>query len=122
MQLTPNRSPFGTCPPLSFGYLDESREVRMSVQLGLEGHDIWIGWGTGSDTVCTIVGTYAQRGQFGSVSGKLACGPLGFSPDDGAPIQLTELAIGPHGFAGAAALHRNDGCSYTGHIGGVRVQ
>jgi hypothetical protein len=114
-----DRSPFGTCVPVSFGPIDPVRAFVFNVSDSAGGNPLRITWGTGIDTACTIDGDYVQRGQLGSLSGTLACGPIG-GPTVTHPAQLTDLAIGPHGFSGKATVQAGS-CTYTGHIGGVRV-
>lgn len=112
------KSPDGTCPPVSYGPIDASRAFRLTIAAGARPDDVRIVWGTGIDTACTITGNYMQMGQLGNVFGTLSCGPVG-SPPANYPIRLSELAVGPHGFAGLASWGVG-GCNYTGHIGGVR--
>lgn len=111
-----DKSPFGTCPPVSFGPLVAGRAFGFAISR--EASTVHLSWGTGIDTACEIDGTYEQRGQLGSVTGAMACGPIG-SGLASYSVKLSELAIGPHGFAGLATV-RNASCTYTGHIGGVR--
>lgn len=103
--------------PLCPGPIDTSAAFVMTVSDDPAANKTRIQWGTGIDTACTIEGTFTQRGQLASISGTLACGPL--QPPIPWPIQLTELAIGPHGFSGAASFLAGS-CTYSGHIGGVR--
>jgi hypothetical protein len=114
-----DRSPFGTCVPVSFGPLDPVRAFVLGVTDSAGGNPLHIVWGTGIDTACTIDGDYIQHGQLGSLSGTLACGPIG-SPLVTHPVQFTDLALGLHGFSGKATVQIGS-CTYTGHIGGVRL-
>ena len=110
------KSPFGTCPPVSFGPLDPSRAFVLDISR--DASNVHVLWGTGIDTACAIDGTYEQRGQLGAITGSMGCGPIpGFAVNYSA--RLSELSIGPHGFAGLATV-QNASCTYTGHIGGVR--
>ena len=115
-----DRSPFGTCVPVSFGPFDSSRAFRFAVSDSAGGNPLHIVWGTGIDTACTIDGDYTQHGQLGSLSGTMACGPIG-TPTVAHAVQLTDLAIGPHGFSGMATVVIGSSCLYTGHVGGVRL-
>ena len=119
LRITAKSSP--TCDDVSFGPIDTSRAFNFQVlqdASGGPGHIHFI-WGTGIDTACLAPGQYAQRGQRGSFTGVLSCGPI-TSLIATYQLQLTDLAITPHGFAGAATVQR-DSCTYTGHVGGVRT-
>ena len=114
VMLTPD-SP-ATCPGLS--HLVLAPLVTLNVSTNLNPGKVDIIWGTGTDTGCDLSGTYEQRGQLASISGALACGPVPAFRNFGA-IQLSELAVTDHGFTARASLQQ-DGCAYTGTLGGVR--
>lgn len=83
---------------------------------------VGLGWGTGSDTGCEFGGTYSQHGQLGEISGTFSCAPIGFPPQPDDPtVDITNIVAGPDGFSGALTLQKA-GCTYTGHIGGVRTR
>lgn len=104
------------CAPISFTPAP-GRPFVFQIQAG-DGSSVRMAWGTGSDTGCILDGTYEQRGQFGAVTGTLACGPIG-GPNPVLPATLEELQINDHGFAGAATITLGD-CTYRGNIGGVK--
>ncbi len=112
-------APGTPCPPISFAPANPAAPFDFTITLGqLALHDVHMQWGTGIDTACTLDGVYTQRGQLGSVAGTLACGPIGGPGAAPSNVQLTELAVGQHGFAGAVTLQRG-ACTYDGHVGGV---
>ena len=76
-------------------------------------------WGTGSDTVCEIRGTFSQGGQLGAVSGALACGPVGSELTAVGTIRLSSLYLGDAGFVGEVALDVN-ASRYLGTVSGAR--
>jgi hypothetical protein len=82
-------------------------------------------WGRG-DTFCAASGRYTQKGQFGSLSGRVGCAAnssvdISSVPAAGDPqLQLDNLVINEHGFSGAATV-QSGACTYTGAIGGVRL-
>jgi hypothetical protein len=121
LRITAKSSP--ACDDVSFGPADPLGAFTFQVlqdASGGPGHVHFI-WGTGIDTMCLAVGQFAQQGQLASFTGVLACGP---APDlanaNPFQLQLTALAITAHGFAGGLSAQR-DGCTYTGHVGGVRT-
>jgi hypothetical protein len=121
LRITAKSSP--TCDDVSFGPIDTSRAFNFQVlqdASGGPGHVHFI-WGTGVDTMCLAIGDYAQKGQLASFTGVLACGPVAtLSNANPFQLQLTGLAISTNGFAGAMSAQR-DGCTYSGHVGGVRT-
>jgi hypothetical protein len=110
-----------TCPDLQVGPFDPTRGFTFEVLVDAPGQ-VRLDWGTGIDTFCEATGRYTQRGQLASITGTLSCGDVngGLRPGTGMPMELTALAITPAGFAGAAAVHQGS-CTYTGHVGGVRL-
>jgi hypothetical protein len=82
-------------------------------------------WGR-VDTFCAASGRYTQKGQFGSLTGRVGCAANGNldvssvpAPDD-PQLQIDNLVINAHGFSGAATVQSGT-CTYTGSIGGVRL-
>lgn len=121
LRITGKSSP--ACADVSFGPIDAARAFNFQViqdASGGPGHIHFI-WGTGVDTVCVAIGTYGQQGQHASFTGVLGCGPAA-TIADASPYQIvfSNITGTPHGFAGAATVQR-DGCTYTGHVGGVRT-
>lgn len=112
----------GTCPVLNLGGPADQPPTRLGVTPGLAPGRVIVGWGTGIDTACVIEGAYTQAGQLGSISGHLRCGPIGGGlPSDTDPkVDITDIVASEHGFAGGFSFQAN-GCTYTGHIGGVRL-
>lgn len=107
------------CEDIPLGPTDTSRAFNFQVIADAPGH-LHLIWGTGIDTICLAVGQYAQRGQRGSVAGAIACGPAAtLANAEPSQLQIADLSITKHGFAGAATIQRGS-CTYTGHIGGVR--
>jgi len=82
-------------------------------------------WGR-VDTFCAASGRYVQKGQFGSLTGRIGCADVGSVdlsavPRPGDPqLQLDGLVINEHGFSGAATVLSGT-CTYGGHFGGVRL-
>jgi hypothetical protein len=108
-----------SCDPLVLATPNPLLPFGFTVAAGPGPREIQVTWGTGIDVVCSLDGTYAQRGQLGTVTGAIGCFPLGFTPQRDVGAELTELAIGPHGFTGLATF-RQGSCAYTAHFGGVR--
>jgi hypothetical protein len=82
-------------------------------------------WGR-VDTFCAASGSYTQKGQLGSLSGRVGCAAKGNTdissvpaPDD-PQLQLDNLVINEHGFSGAATVQSGT-CTYSGSFGGVRL-
>lgn len=112
-----------TCPVLNLGGPADQMPSRFSVSPSPFGPSrAFVGWGTGIDTACVIEGAYTQAGQLGSISGHLRCGPIGTGvPSATDPqVDITDIVASEHGFAGGFTYQAN-GCTYTGHIGGVRT-
>jgi len=82
-----------------------------------------IRWGSGVDIGCSVDAAYARDGQLASLSGSLACGPIGSPAAGGIPVRITDIAWTPAGFFGAADLELTlpggTLCSYYGGFGGV---
>jgi hypothetical protein len=113
----------GTCPVLNLGGPAEEMPTRFSVSPSPFGSSrVFVGWGTGIDTACVIEGAYTQAGQLGSISGHLRCGPIGGGvPSATDPrVDITDIVASEHGFAGGFTYQAN-ACTYTGHLGGVRL-
>jgi hypothetical protein len=121
LRITAKSSP--ACDDVSLGPIDASRAFNFQVlqdASGGPGHIHFI-WGTGVDTMCLAVGQYAQQGQLGSFTGVLGCGPVAtLANANPFQVKITNLSITPDGFAGTLSAQR-DGCTYTGHAGGVRT-
>jgi len=124
LRITGRSSP--ACDDVALGPIDASRAFNFQVTASTAGGagQLQFIWGTGIDTACRLAGTYVQRGQLGTVAGAMACGEIGGTalvpgPNDDS-VRLTDLAIGEHGFSGRAEVTRGS-CTYTGHIGGVRL-
>lgn len=110
-----------TCPAVNLGGPANQLPAQFGVSAGATPGHVSVAWGTGTDTACLIEGAYTQMGQLGSISGHMLCGPIGITPSDADPkVDITEIAANAHGFAGALTYQSN-GCTYTGHIGGVRL-
>jgi len=84
-------------------------------------------WGTGIDTFCVVNGTYTQKGQLGSISGRVGCGDINGNLDPStvsgpasATLQVDNVVVSEHGFSGAATIVRGT-CTYIGNFGGVRL-
>jgi hypothetical protein len=80
---------------------------------------ISITWGTGIDTACQVNGTYAQRGQLGTLSGPILCGPIPNFIANVGTLAISQMAISPQGFSGLAT-YSNGSCTTAGSIGGVK--
>lgn len=106
----PNGVNIPSRPDVPFGF---------TVKAGPAPEEIKVEWGAGIDVICSLDGTYAQRGQLGTVTGAIGCFPIFFPAIRNTPAELTELAIGPHGFTGLATFHQGS-CTYTTAFGGVR--
>ena len=81
-------------------------------------------WGTGIDTACSISGTYSQQGQFGMLSGPVACGPIPNLIADVGTFTITQLQVAPNGFSGflnySPPSSGGTSCAVAGSIGGVK--
>lgn len=109
-----------TCDPNNLGVQSQPNvPFGFTVKAGPAPEEIKVEWGVGVDVLCSLDGTYAQRGQLGTVTGAIGCFPFFFPAIRNTPAELTELAIGPHGFAGLATFHQGS-CTYTTNFGGVR--
>ena len=92
----------------------------ISIASGPLASELRLTWGTGIDTLCSIDGTYTQQGQLAAVSGTLGCAPIGFTLPRDISAQVTQLVGNANGFSGAVSLQQGS-CTYSGHIGGVRL-
>ena len=92
----------------------------ISIASGPLAGELRLTWGTGIDTLCSIDGTYTQQGQLAAVSGTLGCAPIGFTLPRDISAQVTQLVGNANGFSGAVSLQQGS-CTYSGHIGGVRL-
>jgi len=92
----------------------------ISIASGPLASELRLTWGTGIDTLCSIDGTYTQQGQLAAVSGTLGCAPIGFTLPRDISAQVTQLVGNANGFSGAVTLQQGS-CTYSGHIGGVRL-
>jgi hypothetical protein len=113
----------GTCPVPSLGGPADEMPTRFSASPSALGSNrVVIGWATGTDTACIIEGAYTQSGQLGAISGHLRCGPIGSGLPSATDTQvnISDIAASEHGFAGGFT-YRANGCTYTGHLGGVRL-
>ena len=84
-------------------------------------------WGSGIDIGCAIDARYTRAGQLASLSGNLACGPIGnplAGPGD--PISIDAIASTGSGFSGVVGLNLSlpggGVCRYSGTFGGVLRQ
>ena len=112
------------CDDLGFTPIDPARAFNFQV-IADQPPQMHLIWGTGIDTICVAVGQYAQHGQHGSLTGVIGCGVFDVvsvtnTGPNAVPLQLTDLAITEHGFSGALSAQRGS-CTYTGHVGGVRL-
>jgi len=107
------------CPGINFSP-PSGVPFGLSIASGPLAGELRFTWGTGIDTLCSIDGTYAQQGQLGSVSGTLGCAPIGFTLPRDITARVTQLTGNADGFAGALTLQQG-ACTYSGHIGGVRL-
>jgi hypothetical protein len=66
---------------------------------------------------CTVTGTYAQNGQFGTVSGTYSC-----SYGDSGSAQLSNMVVTPVGMvAGLTTTSSVNACQNSGQLGGART-
>ena len=66
---------------------------------------------------CTLTGTYAQNGQFGTVSGNYSC-----TSGDKGTFALSNMNVTPYAMAALlSASSTMTGCQSAGQIGGVRT-
>ena len=84
-------------------------------------HKVRIGWSTGIDTGCTIDGTYRQTGQLAAIDGSLACGAINAPPPASMPATLSGIDFNNGAFT-ASFRFQQASCTYTGHLGGVRIR
>ena len=84
-------------------------------------HEVRIGWSTGVDTGCTIDGTYQQTGQLAAITGTLACGAINAPPPSSMAVSLGAISFDNGSFTTAFRVHQGS-CTYTGHLGGVRIR
>lgn len=109
-----------TCDPNGLVFLPPATApFDLSVTAGRASNEMHVTWNVGVDFACSIDGVYSQRGQLAAVTGALACTPTGGAPTRIADAELSELAIGPHGFMGLATFNKGS-CTYTSNFGGVR--
>ena len=108
------------CPDAAFAS-DQPFRFEFTVAAGVQPDRVLVSWGSSIDTVCRLDGRYSQQGQFGAIAGDFSCADGGFTPA-ASELQLEtgEIAASADGF-GAGLTLRTQGCTYTGHIGGVRV-
>ncbi len=66
---------------------------------------------------CTLTGTYAQNGQFGTASGTYTC-----TNGDMGTFDLGNMIVAPYGMVALmTTTSTNKGCVSVGQIGGVRT-
>lgn len=86
-----------------------------------QGHGIHMTWSTGIDTGCTIDGTYAQAGRFGSIAGTLSCGAIELPSPATMPITLSSIDLSNASFSAHFQVQQGT-CAFDGHLGGVRIR
>lgn len=64
---------------------------------------------------CTLVGTYAQNGQFGTVSGSFSC------TDGKGTFDLSNMNVMPYAMTAVLSASSVNGCQIAGQIAGVRT-
>jgi hypothetical protein len=102
---------FPTLPP---------QNQQMTINASATSTGVRLGWSTGIDTVCEILGSYSQGGQLGALTGTFGCGPINFGPPPSmGPIRLSSLSVSDSGFVADLALDVGS-CTYFGAIGGAR--
>jgi len=81
-------------------------------------------WGSGIDVGCMMSGTYAQQGQFGTLTGPVMCGPIPNLIANVGTFTITQMTIAPTGFSGylnyTSPMVNGSSCSVGGSIGGVK--
>jgi len=66
---------------------------------------------------CTLTGTYAQNGQFGTASGNYSC-----TNGDAGTFELSNMIVAPYGMLGLFSTSSSvSGCQNNGQIGGART-
>jgi hypothetical protein len=98
---------------------------NFSVAPGSSPDSVSITWGTGLDTECVMSGTYAQRGQFGTLTGPVMCGPIPNPVANVGTLAISQMTIGPSGFSGSLSYSSptsssGSNCGVGGTIGGVK--
>ena len=82
-------------------------------------------WGSGIDVGCMMTGTYAQQGQFGTLTGPVMCGPIPNLIANVGTLTITQMTIAPTGFSGylnyTSPMVNGSSCTVGGTIGGVKV-
>jgi hypothetical protein len=103
--------------------------TRFNIESGVAPDSLFLSWGTGIDTECTLTGTYTQRGQLGALVGPVRCGPVPNPMADAGSMILEQLTVSSTGFSGALSytspLFTSGGftgiCAVGGSIGGVNT-
>ncbi|HEX7558259.1 MAG TPA: hypothetical protein VF386_03635, partial [Usitatibacter sp.] len=113
-------SPASSCADLNDYPTLPASGRQMTINGSANGAGVLLGWSTGTDTVCEILGTYAQGGQLGALTGTFGCGTINFGPPASmGPIRLSSLSVSDSGFTADVALDVGT-CSYFGTIAGAR--
>jgi hypothetical protein len=98
--------------------------TAFSIDPGSTPESIIVTWGSGIDVACSMAGTYSQRGQMGSLTGPVMCGPVTAPHTNVGSFTITEMTIGAVGFSGYLVYQSPvvDGgtCGVGGTFGGVR--
>ncbi len=81
-----------------------------------DGTQLDIRWGAGAAT-CAATGTLVRLGQIANYSGQLQC-----AGDPSGTFTISNMAIGPLGFAGSAFYNDAKGCAFSSTIGGLKTQ
>jgi hypothetical protein len=112
------------CPPAPVPVPIPPQAMTFSVSAGSSPDRANVTWGSGVDLACTLDGAYSRQGLLATLSGPLACGPVGNAANATGTLTISEIAAGAAGFSGNARLQLSppSSCSYVGTFGGVLSQ
>jgi len=99
--------------------------THFTVSQGATAGTLNVTWGSGIDVGCMMSGTYAQQGQFGTLTGPVMCGPIPNLIANVGTFTITQMTIAPTGFSGylnyTSAPADGSSCTVGGAIGGVKA-
>ncbi|MFZ3321534.1 MAG: hypothetical protein WA190_04120 [Usitatibacter sp.] len=98
--------------------------TNFTISQGATPDALAITWGSGIDVGCRMDGTYAQVGQFGTLSGPVSCGPIPNVVTVIGSFAISQMTISQNGFSGflmySSPVVNGSSCGVGGSIGGVK--
>jgi hypothetical protein len=112
------------CPAAPVPLPAPPQPASFSVSAGSAPDHVNIAWGTGIDTACTVDASYSRQGVLATLTGPLACGPIGNPTSVIGTLTVSEITANAAGFSGNARvdLPQPSSCGYVETFGGVLSQ